>query len=67
MLPLWLSNVDWKEVGVKRRTVEAWWRKHKAEDEARRVREAAEKRKTELKAAALAKLSEEEKAALGIK
>ena len=67
MLSLWLSNVDWKEVGVKRGAVEAWWKKHKAEYAARLAREAAEQYKAKLKASALAKLSEEEKAALGIK
>lgn len=67
MLPLWLRNVDWKEAGVTRKKVATWWKRHKAEDEARRVREAAEKHKAELKAAALAKLTPEEKAALGIK
>lgn len=62
----WTSRVDWKEAGVKRKTVETWWKKHKEEDAARRAREAAERRKEELKAHALSKLSAEERAALGI-
>ena len=63
----WLERVDWKEVGVKRKTVEIWWKKHKEEDAARRAREAAQRRKEELKAHALSKLSLEERAALGLK
>ncbi len=67
MLDLWLSNVDWKEAGVQRREVKTWWRKHKAEDERRRRLEAEERRKAELKASALNKLTAEERAALGLK
>ena len=62
-----LDVVDWKEAGIQRRVVKTWWRKHKAEDEARRLREAAEQRKATLKAAALSKLTAEERAALGLK
>lgn len=65
-LILWLGDINWKEVGVTRRTVEGWWKAHKKEDEVRRARENAEKNKAELKAAALKKLSPEERAALGI-
>jgi hypothetical protein len=61
------NQVDWKEAGVKRKTVENWWVKHKEEDAARRAREAAEKHKNELKASALSKLTIEERAALGVK
>lgn len=62
-----LDAVDWKEAGVQRREVKTWWRSHKAEDERRRQREAAEKRKAELKATALSKLTVDERAALGLK
>lgn len=62
-----LSDVDWKEAGVKRKTVEIWWKKHKEEDAARRAREEAAKRKEELKAVALSKLTEAERIALGLK
>lgn len=62
-----LDVVDWKEAGVQRRVVKTWWRKHKAEDEARRAREAEEMRTAVLKAAALSKLTAEERAALGLK
>lgn len=61
-----LGYVDWKEAGVQRRVVETWWRKHKAEDDARRRREAREKSKEELKATALSKLTPEERSVLGI-
>ncbi len=62
-----LDAVDWKEAGVQRREVKTWWRGHKAEDERRRQREAAEKRKAELKTSALNKLTAEERTALGLK
>ena len=62
-----LDNIDWKEAGVKRKTLEQWWKKHKKEDEARRVREAAAKRKDDLRKIAIGKLTPEELAALGIK
>jgi hypothetical protein len=67
MLPLWLSSVDWKEAGIKRKQVETWWRDHKAEDERRRKREKAEKRTADLRLTAISKLSPDELAALGIK
>ena len=62
-----LDDVNWSEVGVSRGMVEAWWAGHKREDERRRKREAAEKRKAELRVAALSKLTDEEKEALGIR
>lgn len=65
-LALWLERVDWAEAGVKRKTLEMWWKKHKKEDEARRAREAAAKRKEQLKASAISKLTAEERAALGL-
>lgn len=61
------NQVDWNEAGVKRKTVEVWWAKHKQEDAERRVREAAEKEKENLRQWALSKLTLEERAALGIK
>lgn len=62
-----LDKVDWTEAGVKRKTVEIWWKKHKEEDAARRAYEEAKKRKEELKAHALSKLTEAERIALGLK
>ena len=62
-----LDTVDWKECGVKRKTVEMWWRKHKEEDEARRLREEAENRKKDLRKIAIGKLTPEELEVLGIK
>ena len=63
----WLERVNWKEAGVKRKTVEIWWKKHKEEDAARRAYEEAAKRKEELKAHAMSKLTEAELIALGLK
>jgi hypothetical protein len=61
------DQVDWQVAGIKRRTVEIWWHKHKEEDAERRAREAAEKQRETLRHAALSKLTLEERAALGIK
>ncbi len=44
-----------------------WWKHHKAIDEAERLRKAAAQETARLKAAALAKLSLAERAALGLK
>ena len=63
----WLDRVNWKEAGVKRGHVEAWWTRHKKADEDRRKREEAARRKEELKAHALSKLTEAERIALGLK
>jgi hypothetical protein len=62
-----LARIDWKEAGVKRGHVEAWWKRHKKEDAVRLAREAAEKRKADLRLTAISKLSPAELAALGIK
>lgn len=58
---------DYKEGGITREELFAWWKAHKEEDAARReqirkARELQEKRK-----AALAKLSKEERKLLGVK
>ena len=58
--------VDWKEAGVKRSDAEAWWNKHKMEDDLRRAKEAAEAHKKEIKKNALSKLAPEERAVLGL-
>jgi hypothetical protein len=47
------------------RALADWWEAHRAADAAREAREAAEARKRELAASALAKLTAEERAALG--
>jgi hypothetical protein len=67
VIDLWLSSVDWAEAGVKRKTLEMWWKKHKKEDESRRAREAATKRKDDLRKIAIGKLSPDELEVLGIK
>lgn len=58
--------VDWKEAGVKRSDAEAWWTKHKKEDDLRRMKEASAARKKEIKKNALSKLTPEEKEVLGL-
>jgi hypothetical protein len=73
-----LDDVDYTEAGFKRAHLEAWWKEHKVLDAKRRVREAKErdaaKKAAETKAkakkareAALAKLSEADRKALGLK
>ena len=61
-----LGYVDWKEAGIKRKTLETWWKKHEKQDEERRAREAAARDKEQLKASAISKLTAEERAALGL-
>lgn len=63
----YIKSIDWKEAGVTKREFLSWWEDHKIEDEKRRKREAEEKREKEIRKAALAKLSAEEKKILGIK
>lgn len=65
-LGLWLGDIDWAEVGVSRKMVEAWWEAHKKEDEFRRAKELAERVKEERRKAALAKLTDEDRKALGL-
>ena len=61
-----LDDVDWDEVGVKKKHVDKWWKEHKKEDEVRRAKEAAAKRKNDLRAMALAKLTDDERKALDL-
>jgi hypothetical protein len=59
-----LNKVDWNEVGITQESLMAWWAEHKAEDARRKAAEqvilAVKRRK------ALAKLTPEERALLGI-
>lgn len=65
-LTLLLERVDWKEVGVQRRDIEEWWAAHQAEDAARRTAEKERRRVARVRANALSKLTDEERAALNI-
>lgn len=58
-----LDFVNYKEAGITRPALEKWWKNHKALDV--KHREAA--RLQALKVAALSKLTDEEKKALGVK
>lgn len=62
-----LDNVDWKEAGVTRKWAEDWWIKHQEEDIARRKKEAAERDAQAARRRALAKLTKEDRAALGLR
>jgi hypothetical protein len=55
-----IQAVDWKEAGVTVPAFREWWHLHQQKDELRRVREARDKRRAELRAQAEAKLSHEE-------
>ena len=62
-----LTQVDWDEIGITKRQFLRLWNDHKAEDEARREREAAERAKLDKIEQAKAKLTDEEKRLLGIR
>jgi hypothetical protein len=61
-----LDRIDWKEAGVSRAEFNAWWKQHREQDEDRRVREAEKAIKEKAKKEALAKLTPEERKALGV-
>lgn len=71
------ERIDWKEAGVSKGDLTKWWRTHKKQDEVRRERERkAEEAKREearklaekerLMGEGLAKLTDEEREALGL-
>lgn len=60
-------KLDWKEAGIKQKELELWWEDHQEKDKARREQEARMKREHEVKKAALARLTDEELKALGLK
>lgn len=61
-----LRTIDYKEAGVARRDLEAWYLNHKREDAKRRAREKAEANRKALVKSARAKLTPEERKALGL-
>ena len=69
-----LDMIDYKEAGITRAQLEKWWIKHKeldarhrAEETAKKKAAAEKKEKARKKKAILAKLTDEEKAILGVK
>jgi len=62
-----LELVDWKEAGVTRKEFETWWMGHRRKDQLRKMAEEEAKRKEDVKAKALAKLTPEERELLGVK
>jgi len=66
-----LDEVDFKESGLTRQWLTGWWTSHKEADRIRKVREEAarqeELRRQELRNGALAKLTDAERAELGLK
>lgn len=65
MLESVLTACDWKEAGVTKAEVLKWWAEHKEQDRKRRAWERADRKKREVKKQALAKLTPEERKALG--
>lgn len=63
----YLCPDDWSKAGVTRGWAEAWWKKHLALDVERRKQEEHQREQEAKRAAALAKLSQEERDLLGIK
>lgn len=61
-----LTGLDWKEIGVSRSEVEAWWSQHQAADAQRRKQEKEMAETESAKRKALKKLSPSEKKALGL-
>lgn len=62
-----VDKLDWQEAGVTPAEFREWWRLHQRRDQARRAAEEEYRRKQEARATAIAKLTPEERAALGIK
>jgi predicted acyl esterase len=55
-----VEMVNWQEAGVTPAEFREWWRLHQRDDEVRRVREARDKRRAELRLQAEGKLTPEE-------
>ena len=62
-----MAHFDAKEAGISMDEVDMWWAKHKAKDEIRRQLEREAKEREAKKNAALAKLTKEERAILGLR
>lgn len=62
-----LNEIDWDEAGVKPEEFMRWWREHKAEDARRRKAEAKERERNAARAAAMTKLTPEERKLLGVR
>ena len=63
LTPQPLNHINYAEAGITRKELEQWWKQHKKLDAKHREAERLKK----LRASALAKLSEEERKALGVK
>lgn len=64
--PSVLDGVDWKEAGVSHAEFSKWWKCHEQEDAERRRREAEYQTVRTKRADALAKLTPEERAIIGV-
>lgn len=62
-----IERIDEKESGVTRAEVHEWWKIHREQDEARRVRERAAAELATVRQNALNKLTDAEKKALNLK
>ncbi len=62
-----LEKADWKEAGVGGQELKSWWHEHQRKDVDRRNRERLAAEAEQRRKEALAKLTPEERAALGIR
>jgi len=62
-----LKQLDYKEMGYSESEVRGWWRKHQDEDRRKQAFQERLLKEREVKAKALAKLTEEEIKVLGVK
>jgi hypothetical protein len=61
-----LDGLDWKEIGVTKDEAFRWWDQHKRKDASRKKREAEYEAARTKRNAALAKLTPEERAIIGV-
>lgn len=65
--PSLIDRLDYQEAGITHPWLVSWWNEHLLRDVQRRREEAKERSARQLRAGALAKLTPQERAALGIK
>lgn len=62
-----LDKIDFKKAGFKKKELIEWWDEHKRKDIAKRKEEMKEQKNSEARAAALEKLTPDERKLLGLK
>lgn len=64
--PTLIDRLDYREAGIDKSWLIAWWNAHQRADQVRLREEENRRAKARLRAAALAKLTPQERAALGV-